>query len=169
MAYFIVFILNLVSRQPLNGCVSLQVAFSQLKLYVWNKQPVSLQHLIYKIPKRSSILKARKIPVKKKQGGGKSKRDTKTSQAGTRTCQTCVCVCVQVLPRHQLSSGQCQDNQRCIKRRCAAPPVSLNLATDGPPPNPHSGPQEAQAVKPYCFDSCTHPEVMQNAILMYTG
>lgn len=136
-----------------------------------NKQPVSLQHLTYKVSKHSSTLTASETPVKKKEKKKEEKQqETKqTLQAGTRTCQAWVCVCVQVLPRHQLSSGQCQDNQRCIKRRCAAPPVSLNLATDGPPPNPHSGPQEAQAVKPYCFDSCTHPEVMQNAILMYTA
>lgn len=61
-------------------------------------------------------------------------------------------------------SGQLEVHHTAL---CTAP-VSLNLRCRGPYPQLGHSPRVALTLRPYCFDSCTHLEVMQNVIVMYT-
>lgn len=76
--------------------------------------------------------------------------------AGGRTAQT---------PR-RLARGRGAGSARAIRAARAAPGRALSTlicAVTGSA-EPALSPQEAQPVNPYCFDSCTHLEIMQNAI-----
>lgn len=68
------------------------------------------------------------------------------------------------LAQFRLMSGQLEVHHTAL---CTAP-VSLNLCCRGPYPQLGHSPREALTLRPYCFDSCTHLEVMQNVIVMYT-
>lgn len=89
--------------------------------------------------------------------GGRGGGSSGCAAAGGRTAQT------------PLSPQRRRGSVRAIRDAAAARSRALSAlicALTGSA-KPELSPQEARPVNPYCFDSCTHLEIMQNAIQMY--